>query len=423
MSLYLVAANPASTATPAGGHLPTRRRRAYPSDTTDGEWQILAPLVPVGGPPPGRGGRPVTYPRRDIIDAIRYLDHNGCVWRALPVDFPSRSLVAHYFTAWTRDGTLTRIHARGLDRRRDAAAICGGSLVASRPIRWLGERANSIYLWNILARIAIINPLGRTVVGDIVWTAMFAVLAEASFRFVKRPLRARFARRPGVARPVARPVPAPGPYRSPSDRVSRRRIRRPENPAYDHLSYDRRDRTPEASPGCSEINADGPAAARRDDRADEREPCCGECRGRSHAHRILPDLRVAVADTGRQIAADPGRARWVARAVIAEPEGVVAGHAGFHGPPDEAGMVEVAYSVDPVQRRRGYARAMLRDLLQRASTEPAVKTVRATISPDNAAPLATLSGFGFARVGEQWDEEDGLEIVFEVPAGRAALTG
>jgi transposase len=116
MSLYLVASNPATTIPPTGSadsgqHLPTLRRRAYPSDTSDAEWQILAPLVPVGGPAAGRGGRPVTYPRRDIIDAIRYLDHNGCVWRALPVDFPPRTLVAHYFTVWTSDGTLDRIHA------------------------------------------------------------------------------------------------------------------------------------------------------------------------------------------------------------------------------------------------------------------------------------------------------------------------
>ncbi len=110
MSLYLAAAHPA-TSSPVGYHLPTRRRRAYPSDTTEAEWAVLAPLVPVGGRPPGRGGRPVTYPRRDIVDAIRYLDHNGCVWRALPVDFPPRSLVTHYFTTWTRDGTLHAIHA------------------------------------------------------------------------------------------------------------------------------------------------------------------------------------------------------------------------------------------------------------------------------------------------------------------------
>ena len=120
-----------------------------------------------------------------------------------------------------------------------------------------------------------------------------------------------------------------------------------------------------------------------------------------------------------EIAADPSCARWVARAVVAEPEGVVVGHAGFHGPPDEAGMVEVAYSVDPAYRRRGYARAMLRELLRRAAAEPSVSTVRATISPGNAGSLATISGFGFAEVGEQWDEEDGRELIFEVAARKS----
>jgi RimJ/RimL family protein N-acetyltransferase len=100
--------------------------------------------------------------------------------------------------------------------------------------------------------------------------------------------------------------------------------------------------------------------------------------------------------------------------VVAEPEGVVVGHAGFHGPPDQTGMLEVAYSVDPAYRRRGYARAMLRELLPRAATEPSVSTVRATISPGNVASLATISGFGFTEVGEQWDEEDGRELIFEV---------
>jgi peptidoglycan/LPS O-acetylase OafA/YrhL len=70
-----------------------------------------------------------------------------------------------------------------------------GSLLASGPMRWLGERSYSIYLWNDLARIAILSTLGHTVVGDIAWVAMFVVLAELSFRFVERPLRAKFARR------------------------------------------------------------------------------------------------------------------------------------------------------------------------------------------------------------------------------------
>jgi ribosomal-protein-alanine N-acetyltransferase len=45
-----------------------------------------------------------------------------------------------------------------------------------------------------------------------------------------------------------------------------------------------------------------------------------------------------------------------------------------------------------------------------------VQVVRATISPDNAASLALVADYGFIRTGEQWDEEDGLEIIFEVTA-------
>lgn len=116
-----------------------------------------------------------------------------------------------------------------------------------------------------------------------------------------------------------------------------------------------------------------------------------------------------------QIRADPTTARWFARAVIDEESGLVIGHAGYHGPPDTLGMIEVGYSVDPRYRRRGHARQMLAELLRRARTEPGVRTVRASISPDNAASLATVAGFGFAQVGEQWDEEDGLELIFEIP--------
>jgi peptidoglycan/LPS O-acetylase OafA/YrhL len=76
-----------------------------------------------------------------------------------------------------------------------------GWLLGNGPLRWLGERSYSIYLWNVLARIAILSALGHTRVGDIAWIAMFLVLAEASFRFVERPLRAKFAQRSGASGP------------------------------------------------------------------------------------------------------------------------------------------------------------------------------------------------------------------------------
>jgi RimJ/RimL family protein N-acetyltransferase len=117
----------------------------------------------------------------------------------------------------------------------------------------------------------------------------------------------------------------------------------------------------------------------------------------------------------RQIAEDPASADWVVRVVVSEPDGHVVGHAGFHGPPDDNGMVEIGYSVVPEFRRRGYAKAIVQMLLDRAASEPDVTVVRASVSPDNQASLATIAGFGFTKVGEQWDDEDGLELLFEVP--------
>jgi [ribosomal protein S5]-alanine N-acetyltransferase len=120
-----------------------------------------------------------------------------------------------------------------------------------------------------------------------------------------------------------------------------------------------------------------------------------------------------------QLASDPGCAGWLVHLALA-PGGVVVGHGGFHGRPDTSGMVEVGYSVHPAHRRQGYGRAILAELMNRALAEPAVTTVRASISPDNAASLATIANHGFVRVGEQWDDRDGLELLFEVPATAGA---
>ena len=76
--------------------------------------------------------------------------------------------------------------------------------------------------------------------------------------------------------------------------------------------------------------------------------------------------------------------------------------------------MEVGYGIDPVCRRRGYARAALEAMLARARAEPAVSTVRATVSPDNAASLALIAQYPFVENGEQWDDEDGLEIIYEL---------
>ncbi|MFI6576764.1 GNAT family N-acetyltransferase [Nocardiopsis sp. NPDC050513] len=120
-----------------------------------------------------------------------------------------------------------------------------------------------------------------------------------------------------------------------------------------------------------------------------------------------------------QLTEDPGQAGWLTYAVVDDdgdrgrPRTV--GNGGYHGPPDADGRVEIGYAIHPDRRRRGYGRATVAALLRRAAAFPEVTTVRASIRPDNAASLATIAGFGFAHVGERWDETDGLEYIYERP--------
>lgn len=126
-----------------------------------------------------------------------------------------------------------------------------------------------------------------------------------------------------------------------------------------------------------------------------------------------PDWRGVWRMRYEQVREDPASAAWVTGVVWDERQRVAVGRAGYHAPPDEAGMVEIGYAVDPAHRRRGYARAALEVLLQRAASEPRVHRVRVTISPDNLASYRLASQYGFVEVGEQWDVEDGLEIIYE----------
>ena len=132
-----------------------------------------------------------------------------------------------------------------------------------------------------------------------------------------------------------------------------------------------------------------------------------------------PECRRVWAIRAVQVIEDPPAAAWVT-GIVWDPERQLAvGRAGYHGPPDSEGMVEVGYSIDPQYRRQGYARAALRVLLARAEAEPGVRTFRATISPDNVASRDLVLAHGLVEVGEQWDDEDGLEIVYELPVDGA----
>lgn len=98
------------------------RRPVYPTDLTDGQWALIAPLIPVPAWMGGRGGRPEGYCHREMIDAMLYIDDNGTKWRALPADFPDWTAAYRFFRRWRDQGLLAVLH----DRLRRACRTAAG---------------------------------------------------------------------------------------------------------------------------------------------------------------------------------------------------------------------------------------------------------------------------------------------------------
>ncbi len=66
-----------------------KRRKSYPSDLTDEQWEEIAPLY--------TGMRNCTWNKRELTDAVLYLVDSGCKWRQLPHDFPPYSTVHSFY--------------------------------------------------------------------------------------------------------------------------------------------------------------------------------------------------------------------------------------------------------------------------------------------------------------------------------------
>jgi RimJ/RimL family protein N-acetyltransferase len=116
-----------------------------------------------------------------------------------------------------------------------------------------------------------------------------------------------------------------------------------------------------------------------------------------------------------QIGLDPGCQQWLIRAIVLPGDGrTMVGHIGFHGSPQTIGRAELGYSIVPEHRRSGYAIEAARALMDWAANEHGVTSFFVSIAPDNVASVALAAKLGFVQVGEQIDEEDGLEYVFQL---------
>lgn len=100
----------------------------YPSDLTDDEWEVVAPLFSKSEK---RGRKPIHDLRR-ILDGCFYVLRGGIAWRMMPHDLPPWRVVYDHFSQWRKTGKWERINEvlreryrvrRGRDPQPSAAVI------------------------------------------------------------------------------------------------------------------------------------------------------------------------------------------------------------------------------------------------------------------------------------------------------------
>jgi RimJ/RimL family protein N-acetyltransferase len=137
----------------------------------------------------------------------------------------------------------------------------------------------------------------------------------------------------------------------------------------------------------------------------------------------LPDVFPTEGERGflgmrlRQMREDERFETWCPNAVVLE--GRMIGHAGYHGPPgvnstQNPEAVEYGYKIFPAWRGRGYATEAALMLMDLAEERAGIRHFVLAVSPENDPSLAIVRKLGFVKTGEQTDEEDGLEHIFEL---------
>ena len=132
--------------------------------------------------------------------------------------------------------------------------------------------------------------------------------------------------------------------------------------------------------------------------------------------------KTLIADSGPlawrvpQVKIDPKINKWFVRFIVPKEHREVIGSISFHGAPDNEGMIEIGLGIEPAFQGKGYAKEALQAMWRWAVGFPEVKTLRYTVSPDNLPSIAVINNFGFDLKGQQMDDIDGPEDIYEMSA-------
>jgi RimJ/RimL family protein N-acetyltransferase len=102
-------------------------------------------------------------------------------------------------------------------------------------------------------------------------------------------------------------------------------------------------------------------------------------------------------------------------AIVERQDNVVIGMVTCKGPPDDVGMVEIAYGIVPSYQRRGHATKAAQEMLKFAWADPRVRMVRAHTKENNEASIRVLANCGLTLIGKVIDPEDGEVLRWEKP--------
>jgi len=103
-------------------------------ELTDEQWAIIAPLIPVQKPGPGRK----RADSRKALNGILYVLKTGCAWEDVPREYGSSSTCWRRLNEWAQDGTweniwrtlLSQLDAQG--KVEWAQAFLDGSFVPAK---------------------------------------------------------------------------------------------------------------------------------------------------------------------------------------------------------------------------------------------------------------------------------------------------
>ena len=138
--------------------------------------------------------------------------------------------------------------------------------------------------------------------------------------------------------------------------------------------------------------------------------------GFSNPYRHLVDDPGPLVHRIPRILADPTAAPYLLRMAVLRESDVIVGSAGFHDRPDETGMIEIGLGIVPEWQGKGLGRELLVGMWGWVVRQPGVRMLRYTVSPDNVPSVALVRSFDFDDRGQQIDEEDGPEDIYEMAA-------